>query len=129
MQLPRMIRLHQSFESPRVASIADEVASQLTSLDLGQTVQPGQTVAISAGSRGIANIAEIIKAACDHIKTLDAHPVIIRAHIHIVASPHVDVGAAVPARCSPHHCAPAQCTPRSGSFRYYIMNRASHDVG
>ena len=79
MQLPRMIRLQQSFESPRVASVSDEVSNQLAGLDLGQTVQPGQTVAITAGSRGIANIAEIIKAACDHIKTLDAHPIIIPA--------------------------------------------------
>ena len=79
MQLPRMIRVQQSFESPRVASIPNEVATQLASLDLGQSIEPGQTVAISAGSRGIANIAEIIKAACDYIRTLEAHPVIIPA--------------------------------------------------
>ena len=79
MQLPQMIRVKQTFESPRVASIPDEVASQLGSIGLDQSIQPGQTVAISAGSRGIANIAEIIKAACDHIKTLGANPVIIPA--------------------------------------------------
>ena len=79
MQLPQMIRVKQTFESPRVSSIPDEVASQLGSLSLDQSIQPGQTVAISAGSRGIANIAEIIKAACDHVKTLGAHPVIIPA--------------------------------------------------
>ena len=79
MQLPQMMRVRQSFESPRVASIPTEVASQLGGLDLAQSIQPGQTVAISAGSRGIANIAEIIKAACDFIKTLDAIPLIIPA--------------------------------------------------
>ena len=79
MQLPQMIRVRQSFDTTRVANIATEVSDQLTNLDLGQTVQPGQTVAISAGSRGIANIAEIIKAACDHIKTLGATPIIIPA--------------------------------------------------
>jgi hypothetical protein len=79
MQLPQMMRVRQSFESPRVASIPTEVASQLGGLDLAQSIQPGQTVAISAGSRGIANIAEIIKATCDFIKTLDAIPLIIPA--------------------------------------------------
>ena len=79
MQLPQMMRVRQSFESPRVASIPTEVASQLGGLDLAQSIQPGQTVAISAGSRGIANIAEIIKAACDFIKTLDAITLIIPA--------------------------------------------------
>ncbi len=79
MQLPRMIRVQQTFDSPRIPSVEAEVASQLGNLDLGTVVRPGQTVAISAGSRGIANIAEIIKAACDHIKSLGAHPVIIPA--------------------------------------------------
>ena len=51
MQLPQMIRVKQTFESPRVSSIPDEVASQLGSLSLDQSIQPGQTVAISAGSR------------------------------------------------------------------------------
>ncbi|GIT31501.1 MAG: hypothetical protein Ct9H300mP1_35470 [Planctomycetaceae bacterium] len=63
MQLPQMIRVKQTFESPRVSSIPDEVASQLGSLSLDQSIQPGQTVAIWARQPGDANIAEIIKAA------------------------------------------------------------------
>src|SRR4029079_2975009 len=37
-------------------------------------VRPGQTVALTAGSRGIANIPAILKAVADHLKALGAKP-------------------------------------------------------
>ncbi len=42
-------------------------------------IQPGETVAISAGSRGIANIHIIIKAVADHLGSIDARPFIVPA--------------------------------------------------
>lgn len=76
---PRLFRVHQTFERQRVADIPAEVAAQLQSLDLGQKISSGQRVAITAGSRGIANIHLIIKAICDHIRSLDALPFIVPA--------------------------------------------------
>jgi hypothetical protein len=79
MAFPKMLRVEQKFDAPRVDDIPEEVQRQLESLSLGETVQAGQTVAISAGSRGIANIAVIIKAAADHFKSLGAIPIIVPA--------------------------------------------------
>lgn len=79
MSLPRMVRIRQTFEAQRLADVASEVAGQLEKLDLGRKVQPGQTVAITAGSRGIANVALITKAICEHVRRLGATPVIIPA--------------------------------------------------
>lgn len=79
MSFPRMLRIRQKFHAPKVDDIPAEVEQQLAALDLKSKVQPGQTVAITAGSRGIANIAVITKAICDHVKSLDATPVIIPA--------------------------------------------------
>ena len=79
MPFPRMLRIAQSFEAPRIDGVPDEVERQLASLNLGDTIQPGQTVAITAGSRGIANIAEIIKATATHFKNLGAAPFIVPA--------------------------------------------------
>jgi hypothetical protein len=79
MFYPRMLRLRQKFEAPRVESIPTEVERQLASLSLAEKIRPGQTVAITAGSRGIANIAEIIKSACGHVRSLGAVPIIIPA--------------------------------------------------
>eukprot|EP00913_Durusdinium_trenchii_P023348 g21926.t1 len=71
--------IEHKFDAPRVADVAAEVAAQLSSLNLGSKIQSGDTVAITAGSRGIANIAEIIKAAVDHFKSLGAVPFIVPA--------------------------------------------------
>jgi hypothetical protein len=79
MAFPRMVRIRQSFEAQRLADVAGEVDRQLEKLELGRKVRPGQTVAITAGSRGIANIAAITKAICDHVRALGAKPVIIPA--------------------------------------------------
>lgn len=76
---PRLFRVHQHFARPRVDDIAGEVAAQLTSLQLSRAIQPNQRVAITAGSRGIAHIHIIIKAICDHVRSLGALPFIVPA--------------------------------------------------
>ena len=76
---PQMFRVRQMRERPRVDDAAGEVERELAKLDLGRTVRPGQSVAISAGSRGIANIDTIIKAIVDHLKGLQAQPFVVPA--------------------------------------------------
>lgn len=76
---PRMLRIRQTLESPTVQNVALEVDRQLAALDLGKIVKPGQTVAITVGSRGIANIAMMTKAIVSHIKDAGGVPVIIPA--------------------------------------------------
>ena len=74
---PLMFRVRQTFERPCVDNIPAEVAAQLSKLNLSETIGPGQSVAITAGSRGIANIHLIIKATVDHIKAIGAAPFIV----------------------------------------------------
>jgi hypothetical protein len=79
MQLPNIFRVRQTFDAPRVTDIEGEVHQQLARLRLGERIKPGQSVAISAGSRGIANIQRITKATVDAIKALGAQPFIVPA--------------------------------------------------
>ncbi|MBW3540502.1 MAG: nickel-dependent lactate racemase [Planctomycetes bacterium] len=79
MAYPRMIRVRQRFDAPRLADVPAEVERELTRLGLERKVRPGETVAITAGSRGIANIAKIIKAAVRHFQALGAVPFIVPA--------------------------------------------------
>ncbi len=79
MAFPRMLRIRQKFDAPRVTDIPAEVERQLATLKLQAKIKPGQTVAITAGSRGIANIAVIIKAAVQHFQKLGAQPFIVPA--------------------------------------------------
>ena len=76
---PNIFRVRQLFDTPRVRDVAGEVDSQLSQLQLAEKIQPGQTVAISAGSRGIANIHIIIKAVADHLRSVGAEPFIVPA--------------------------------------------------
>ena len=76
---PQIFRVRQSFARPRVADIAHEVHAQLARLELHRSVQPGQSVAITAGSRGIANIAAILRAAVEHFRALGAEPFLVAA--------------------------------------------------
>jgi len=76
---PQIFRVRQTFERPQVTDIPGEVAAQLASLGLQDHVKPGQSVAITAGSRGIANIHLVIKALVEHFKSLGAEPFIVPA--------------------------------------------------
>jgi len=76
---PRIFRLRQKFARPRVADVAGEVHAQLARLELHRRVQPAQSVAITAGSRGIANIAVILRAAVEYFRSLRAEPLIVPA--------------------------------------------------
>lgn len=79
VSLPLMSRVRQSFESIRVDDIAGETRRQLEALDLGKRIRSGETVAITVGSRGIANIATITRAIVDHVRSLGGVPFIVPA--------------------------------------------------
>jgi Lactate racemase N-terminal domain len=76
---PQFFQLRQKFERPRVDDIPGEVERQLARLNLREKIRPGQSVALTAGSRGIANIAQIIRAISEHLKALHASPFIVPA--------------------------------------------------
>ncbi len=79
MIFPRTFRVRQKFERTRVADVVAETARELTRLGLRDRIRPGQTVAITAGSRGITDIRLIVKAAADHFAALGAQPFIVAA--------------------------------------------------
>jgi hypothetical protein len=62
-----------------VEDIPTAVRATLEKLDLGRTIRPGQTVALTAGSRGIANIPVILKVCADFLKRLGAKPFLVPA--------------------------------------------------
>jgi hypothetical protein len=79
LALPSVFRVRQKFERPRVEDPAGETRGQLETLRLAERIKPGQRVAITAGSRGVANIKTITKAIVDHLKSLRAEPFVVPA--------------------------------------------------
>lgn len=75
--VPQIFRLRQHFEAPRVDDVPGEVHAQLAGLRLGEKVRPGQSVAITVGSRGIANIREITRAIVEHLAGLGGRPFVV----------------------------------------------------
>jgi hypothetical protein len=78
-QYPKIFRLRQKTVAPQIGDVPDAVQGALARLRLGDKVKPGQSVVITAGSRGVANIAVILKAVVDHVKALGAEPFIVPA--------------------------------------------------
>ena len=77
MTLPRMIRVRQTFARPRVADIPRAVAATLGEAAL--RIKRGDTVAVGAGSRGIANIDVIVGATVRWLRDLGARPFVFPA--------------------------------------------------
>jgi hypothetical protein len=77
VQYPKFVRVRQKFERPFVANIPATVREELARLDLGKKIKPGQTVAMTAGSRGIANIPLILKSVAQYLKDLGAQPYLV----------------------------------------------------
>ena len=78
-RFPNMCDLIHTFDTPRVADIAATVREQMQSLQLEKVIRPGQTVAIPAGSRGIANIGLILREIAAYFSALDALPFVVPA--------------------------------------------------
>ena len=79
--IPRTFRLRQHFDTACVEDVAAEVRTQLAAVipsAVGNDLR-GRSVAITAGSRGIDNIVEILKTAVDYLRSLGAEPFIVPA--------------------------------------------------
>jgi hypothetical protein len=76
MAFPKMFRVKQELQGPMLADIPAAVRETMRNLKLADRVKPGQTVAITSGSRGVANIDRITKAVVDELKTLGLKPFI-----------------------------------------------------
>lgn len=77
--LPKAYRVRQNFQSSRLENIAEAIQEQLSKINLEKVVKPGDSVAVTVGSRGIANIDLITKTTIDFLKSLDAVPFIVPA--------------------------------------------------
>ena len=79
MSFPNMMRIRQHFDAPRVEDVPAAVREEVARLNLSARVEPGQSVAVSVGSRGINNIALITKSLVDELKSLGLEPFLVPA--------------------------------------------------
>jgi hypothetical protein len=77
MLYPKMVRIRQQFERPRIDDVPRAVRAALERLSLERTIRPGQSVALTAGSRGIANIPVVLRSVATFLKDLGARPFLV----------------------------------------------------
>ncbi len=76
---PKMVAVQQEFPRPRVENISLALHQKILRENVQSLIQSGMKVAISCGSRGIANLPEIIKTTVDALRSLGAEPFIFPA--------------------------------------------------
>ena len=79
MALPKMTRIQQKFEAPVLTDLPAAIHAELDRINAATIVKPGETVAITAGSRGVANVDVVVKATVDYLKGLGAKPFVVPA--------------------------------------------------
>ena len=77
--IPDVALVRRHFTTEHVGDVAGEVRRELARVGLAQRVKAGQRIALTAGSRGVANIALILGTIAEELKKLDAKPFIVPA--------------------------------------------------
>ena len=77
--LPKMALVRQRFDDSRLDDVGQAVGEQMQRSEIRDRVRPGMKIAIGADSRGIANIAEAVKAVVQGLKEQGAEPFIFPA--------------------------------------------------
>lgn len=76
---PQMFHLYQRYPSSRQLEFDTLLQEGLERKSLTSELKPGMRVAVGVGSRGIANLAEIVTAVLDRIRASGAEPFIVPA--------------------------------------------------
>ena len=77
--IPRMVPVQQIFDGSHLTDVPAEVRRELARPAVRAKVRPGMRVAITAGSRGIDNLAVIIREVVLWLKEMGARPFVIPA--------------------------------------------------
>ncbi|MDP6115260.1 MAG: lactate racemase domain-containing protein [Planctomycetota bacterium] len=75
MNLPRFFKIKQDFASDTsVADVDAEARSEVKASGAAERIQPGARIAVTGGSRGIANLPDILRSVGAALKDLGAEP-------------------------------------------------------
>ena len=79
MRFPRMIDIKQHYPAAPPRDFVKELSLQFAERSVLSQLKPGSRVAIAVGSRGIANLREIVSAVIRTLRQIGAEPFIVPA--------------------------------------------------
>ncbi len=77
--LPHLARVRQRRSTPAVSNPAGRLREELRRFGLPARLRQGQSVAITAGSRGIRDIVTVIRTVAEECRAAGAHPFVVPA--------------------------------------------------
>ena len=79
MAFPRVVKVRRSFPRPRVEDVEATVREEFGKEEISSRVRPGMRVALTAGSRGLAKIDDVLRSLVRALKERGAEPFIVPA--------------------------------------------------
>ena len=77
--LPRVVTVRQTFPRPRIEDPGAELVARVRARGLLAGIKPGARIAITAGSRGISNMPQMVSLLGQEIRRLAGEPFIVPA--------------------------------------------------
>ena len=72
-----MVEARQVFDQPEIKDVKSRIREELRRKGLSDKVNEGQSIAVTAGSRGIANLASMLATIVEELKNSGAQPFIV----------------------------------------------------
>lgn len=79
VKIPAMARIEQELESEKIIDLKQVLSKELHKAEIRGRIKAGMSIAITVGSRGIAEIADIVKFLVKELKAMQTHPFIVPA--------------------------------------------------
>ena len=95
LELPKMHKVLQKFDITQLKSVEETVHAEMHKKEISSLVKPEMRIAMAVGSRGIQNLALIVKTIADELQNMGAMPFIVAAHADLIipigrVKPHTD---------------------------------------
>ena len=79
LELPKMHRVLQKFDTTQLENVEETVRAEMHKKEITSLVKPGMRIAMAVGSRGIQNLALIVKTVAEELQNMGAMPFIVPA--------------------------------------------------
>jgi len=74
MRFPQLARIRQEFQATRVDDVEGRVVELLAGFRLAERITPGARIALTAGSRGIRDMARVLRTLAAGLSAAGARP-------------------------------------------------------
>ena len=77
--LPKMVKIRQTFNADEILDVSAALSAALVESGQLAQIRPGMNIVIAAGSRGVAQIATLVRTTVAEVKKLGANPFVVPA--------------------------------------------------